>query len=124
MQVASLDDLQSPATGIGDDLGHLRLLIAGISENTLDKGEQPPRPAEQVAGAIAVLHIGGLNADAQQEAERIDQDMALAPGDFLARVIPLRVKRRAPFCAALPLWLSMIAADGLVSRPACSRAAT
>jgi hypothetical protein len=29
--------------------------------------------------------------------------MALAPGDFLARVIALRVKRRAPFCAALPL---------------------
>jgi hypothetical protein len=38
-----------------------------------------------------------MNDNVQQEAERIDQEMALAPGDLLARVKPLRVKRGAPF---------------------------
>jgi hypothetical protein len=35
--------------------------------------------------AIAILHIGWMNDDTQEEAERIDEDMALAARDFLAR---------------------------------------
>jgi hypothetical protein len=35
-------------------------------------------PYELVGGAVTILPIGGLNADAQQETERVDQDMALA----------------------------------------------
>ena len=97
MRVAALDDLQGPATCVGDDLGHLWSLIAGIGEDTLDEGEQAPCRTEQVARAVAILHIGGFNADAQQEAERINEDMSLAPGDLLARIEALRVKRRAPF---------------------------
>lgn len=97
MRVTALDDLQGPATRVGDDLCHLRPLIAGIGEDALDEGEQAPRRVEQVAGAVAILHIGGMNADTQQEAERIDEDMALAPRDLLARIEALRVKRRAPF---------------------------
>jgi hypothetical protein len=50
--------------------------------------------------------------------------MPLAAGDFLARIVTLRVDRGPPFCAALALWLSMIAALGLASRPACSRQLT
>jgi hypothetical protein len=60
----------------------------------------------------------------QQKPERIDKDVALAPDDLLARIKPLRVKRGAPFCAALALWLSMIAAEGLASRPSRSRVST
>jgi len=97
MRVTALDDLQGPATCVGDDFRHLWSLIASIGEDTLDEGEQAPRRTEQVAGAIAILHIGGFNADAQQEAERIDEDVALAPGDLLSRVKALRIKRRAPF---------------------------
>lgn len=97
VRVAAFDDLQCPATCIGDDPGHLWPLIAGIGEDTLDEGEQAPCRTEQVAGAVAILHVGGLNADAQQEAERINEDMSLAPGDLLARIETLRVKPRAPF---------------------------
>ena len=97
VRVATLDDLQGPATCIGDDLRHLWSLIAGVGEDTLDEGEQAPRRTQQVASAVAILHIGGLNADAQQETERVDQNMALAASDLLARIEALRVKRRAPF---------------------------
>jgi hypothetical protein len=57
-----------------------------------------------------------MHGDAQQEAERVDQDVALATRDLLASIIALRVERRPPFCAALPLWLSMIATLGLALR--------
>src|SRR5579862_5652445 len=76
------------------------------------------------SGPIAVLDIGGMHRDPNHQAERIDHDVAFAPGDLLARVVALRVDRRPPFCAARALWLSMIAAEGLASRPASSRQAT
>ncbi len=53
------------------------------------------------------LKVGGMDGDVQQKAERIEKDVALAPDDLLARIKPLRVKRGAPFWAALALWLSM-----------------
>lgn len=56
------------------------------------------------------LADGGMDYDTQQQAERIDKDMAFATGDLLAGIKALRVERRAPFRAALSLWLSMIAA--------------
>ena len=95
--VAAFDDLDLPAAGLGDGRGHLRSLIAGIGEDALDEGEQAPRRTEQVAGAVAILNVGGMDDDAQQEAERVDEDMALATRDLLARIKALRVERGAPF---------------------------
>src|SRR5882762_10325196 len=98
VQFVALDDLEHPTAGPGCGSRGARSLIAGIGEDALDEGEEAagalieyqPRP-------VAVLNIGGMDDDVQQEAERIDQDMALAPGDLLARIKPLRVKRGAPF---------------------------
>ena len=39
----------------------------------------------------------GMNDDAQEKAERVDKNVALAADDLLARVIALRVQSRAPF---------------------------
>jgi hypothetical protein len=38
-----------------------------------------------------------VDDDVQQQAERVDQDMPFATGDFLGRIKALRVKRGAPF---------------------------
>ena len=116
MQVAALDDLNGPAIGIGDHLCHLGSLVASIGENALDEGERAACRAEQVTSTVAISHMGGMHYDTQQQAGRIDEDMSLATHDFLAGIKALRVERRAPFCAALALWLSMIAAVGLASR--------
>ena len=73
-------------------------LIAGIGEDPLDEREKAARaPIENQPRPVAVLNIAGMDDDVQQKAERIDKDVALAPGDLLARIKPLRVERGAPF---------------------------
>jgi hypothetical protein len=47
---------------------------------------------------------------AQQQAKRIDENVALAIRDLLEG------RARPPFCAPLVLWLSIIAVVGLASR--------
>lgn len=97
VSIGALDDLEHPASGRGDGSCGFRPLIAGIAEEARDEREGAACPAQEVAHAIAILNAGRLDHDAQQEAERIDEDMALAAGDLLARIIPLRVERGAPF---------------------------
>ena len=98
VQFIALDDLEQPTTGAGNRSRGTRSLIAGIGEDALDEGEQAAGTSiENQPRPVAVLNIAGMNDDVQQEAERIDQDMALAPSDLLARIKPLRVKRGAPF---------------------------
>ena len=55
------------------------------------------RLLKELADAIGVLHVGWVNDNAQEEAQRVDEDVALAPRDLLARIIALRVERGAPF---------------------------
>jgi hypothetical protein len=59
-----------------------------------------------------------------QQALGVDQDVALLAFDLLACIVARRVDAGPPFSAPFTLWLSMIAAVGLASRPACSRHST
>ncbi len=97
MSIAALDDLQGPRAGPDDELGGLWSLVAGVGEDAFDEREGSPRHAQNLARAIAILHIGGVDDHAQQEAQRIDQNVALAAGDLFARIKALRVERGAPF---------------------------
>ena len=98
MQFIAPDDLKLPSACLGDGGRRLRPLVAGISEDTLDEGEQAPRTSiEDEPGAIAILYSGRMHDDVQQQAERIDQDMPFATRDLLGRIEALRVKRGAPF---------------------------
>ena len=124
VRVGALNDFQLPAAGRGDGRRHPRPLVAAVGEDGLDEGERTARGSKQLAGAVAILRVGGMDDDAQQQAECIDEDVALAPRDLLARIEALRVERSPPFCAPLALWLSITAADGLTSRPSRSRTAT
>lgn len=124
MQFVALDDLDSPGARLCERGRQLRPLIVGIGEDAFDEGEAAARATvEDQQRAIAILQIGRVDDDVQQEAERVDENVPLAARDLLARVIARRIDRRPPFCAPLALWASMIATVGLASRPACSRTA-
>lgn len=97
MLVAASDDLHLPWPGALDGRCHPRPLIAGIADDPLDERELAAHLAQQRFGAVAVLDVGRVNQHAQQQAERISQDVALATEGLLARVIARRVKRRPPF---------------------------
>ena len=124
VELAAFDDLDRPVPGCSNGGGHPWSLVAAIADDPLDEGEQLASTAHRLVGTVAVLDVGGVDEDAHEQAERVDQDVALAPRDFLARIVALRVDRGPPFCAALALCESMIAVVGLALRPSCSRTAT
>ena len=98
MQLVALDDLEFPGAGLGNGRGCFRSLVAGIGEDALDEGEEAACTAiEDERRTVAILHLGRMDDDVQQEAEGIDEDVPLAARDLLARIKALRVERGAPF---------------------------
>lgn len=124
VQLGAFDDFQFPRPGPGDNLRHPRPLVAAVGIDAFDDGEGAPCLAEHGGGSIAVLNIGGVDDDAQEEAEGIDEDVALAVLDLLARIEARRIDRGPPFTAPLALCASMMATVGLASRPSRARAST
>ena len=58
-----------------------------------------------------------MHDNGDQQAERVDEDVALATIDLLARVVAVR----PPFSVVFSDWLSMMPALGLRFRPTDSR---
>jgi hypothetical protein len=73
---------------------------------------------------MAVLGAGSVDDGLHQQALGVDQDMPLPTLDLLARVVARVVDAALPFPPPFTLWLWMITAVGLASRPACSRHST
>jgi hypothetical protein len=114
-----------PRTRSSSGLRCLWTAVATVGEDAFDEGKEATRPLiKHQRYAVPILHMGRMNRDAQQHAKRVDENMPFATRDFLARIEALRIERGPPFCAALALWLSMIAVVGLATRPACSRTTT
>ena len=90
------------------DVENTRALVAGVGP---DLGKPPLPPAElpdQWDRAVAVLDVGRLDEHHQQQPERVDGYLPLAPGDMLRRV----VAARPPFSVVWTVWLSMMTALG------------
>ena len=122
MQFGELDDFDDPTAGARGGQCRARTLIACVGEDTQNEREQRSGAfVKHERGAITILDIGWVNGGAQQQAERVDEDMALLSLDLLARIIAMRIDPGPPFSALFTLWLSMMAAVGLASRCSCSR---
>lgn len=97
MQVRSFNDLDLPFASCRYSVLHFRPLISGICEYLFDERKASAHTQQEIACAVAVLNIGGQDTYAEQKPERVDEDMALAPRDFLARIETLWINRVAPF---------------------------
>jgi hypothetical protein len=102
-------------------LGEDRSLIAAVSEQLFQERISPEQRLQEQHAAVTILDVGRMNQGVQQQTYRIDENMTLLAFDLLARIIPARVDAAPPFSALLTLWLSMMAAVGLASRPIASR---
>ena len=88
-RVGALDDgqLEPLVAGRG---GPDLALIAAVGEDQGEKGEAAADAREQRGQPVAVLDAGGMNDAAQQQAQRVDQDVALAAVDLLAGIVAAR----------------------------------
>lgn len=90
------------------------VLSAGIS----------PSLSKSSHSAAAVLDVGCLHDDVQQQTERVNEDMVFDAFDPFACVVADRVDALTPFSADLTYLLSKMAALGLAVLPAWLRQAT
>ncbi len=112
VSIRSLDDFNDPAIPAHCPIHK----PSGITAVGPDDFEAPPSRAQlfdQQFAAVTVLDVGRVNDQCENQAERVNNDMTLAPKRFLARVVP----SVAPFSAVLTDWLSMIPALGVGLRP-------
>jgi len=113
----ALDDVHLPAGKLLDPLDKLPG-IAGISPDFLQPSTGQANFLNHLLSSVAILLIGPMNHQADDQSERVDERVALAPFDLLACVI---TAQRPPFSVVLTDWLSRIAALGWGSRSSAWR---
>ena len=120
--IGSLHDLQIDApAGTLQAVLKDRPLIPAVCIELEQKREQAEQRAHQQHAAVTILDVSRMDDRVQQKPLRIYKDMPLLSLDLLAGVIARRIDLDPPFSALFTLWLSMMAAVGLASRPAKSR---
>jgi len=125
VQCVALDDFDDPIAAPCDGQCCVRSAIACIGKDPHDEWEQRSRAlVEDECCTVAILDAGRMNRAAQQQTERIYENMALLALNLFSRIVAMRIDARPPFSALFTLWLSMMAAVGLASRSACSRHST
>jgi hypothetical protein len=112
----AFDDLQDPVPQRAGPVDHLGG-ASPIGPDPVEPGELSDRLGQHQLGPVAVLDVGGVDDDGQEQAHRVYDDVPLASLDLLAGV----VAARPPFSAVFTDWLSMIAAEGVGFRPSWTR---
>lgn len=95
-QIRALDDIDRPRPRPCHDGPHFGAFVAAVADDALDEGKPLSGLPQQRFRAVAILNIGGANIDVQQQAGRVDKDVALAAEDFLPRVEALAIERAPP----------------------------
>ena len=98
-----------------------RALIATIGVELQQEWIKTEQRRHDKFAAIAILYVGGVHDGVDQQALRVDENVALLALDLFSRVVTRRINPGPPFSALFTLWLSMTAAVGLASRQTASR---
>jgi hypothetical protein len=77
VKVGSFDDLDPPLAGRGDGLRHVWSPIPGVGKYLFDERKTPSDAPQQFAGAVSILKAGWQNFHAEEEAKRVNEDVAL-----------------------------------------------
>ena len=93
---------------------------SAVSEHGPEPGVERLHALQQATEVVGVLDVGRMHDHAEQQSLRVHRDVALAPLQPLGGI----PAARPPFSVVLTLWVSMMAAVGLASRPAPSRSMT
>ena len=116
VRIRSFDDLDDPAIPANRPV-HKVSSVTAIGPDNFKAPPSRTQLLDQQLAAITVLDVGRVNDQRKDQAERVNNDMALAPLGFLARIVP----SVAPFSAVLTDWLSMMPALGVGLRPSSIR---
>jgi len=114
--IVARDDLQRPARHRRDP-AHQLAAVATVGPEQRQARETSHQRDDHELGSRAVLDAGRVDHHHEQQAQRVYRARPLASFDLLACVIATD----PPFSVVLTLWLSMIAALGLSSRPSLAR---
>ena len=74
----------------------LRSLIAGVGEQLRQEGIHPEHGRKQQDAAVAILNVCRVDDGVQQQAQRVYENMAFLPLDFLACIIAMRIDEGPP----------------------------
>jgi hypothetical protein len=94
-----------------------KAIITTVSEYHAQPAVERLQTLEQIPCALSILNVGRMHDHTEQQPLRVDRNLALAPLDLFGGI----VAARPPFSVVFTLWLSMMAAVGLASRPSLSR---
>ena len=110
------DDAGIPALGPMDELPG----VSSVREDHLQAAKTRAQLLDQQLGPVAILNVGGMNHQSEDQPQRVDDHMTLAAQRFLARVVtPV-----PPFSAVLTVWLSRMPTLGVGFLPAFLRTCT
>ena len=110
--VRALHDLQNPSA----EFLHPRDQLSGIPPvrpDLLEARELADQFRQNELGSVSILNARGVDHDREDQAQGIDDEMALTTGYLLARI----KAARPPFSVVFTDWLSTTAALGLASFP-------
>lgn len=99
------DGPSEPAGGPADEPAG----IAAVGEDDVQPSKARTELRDRKLATRAVLDIGRMDHQRQNQTRRVDDEMTLAAADLLPRV----VAPRPPFSAVLTLWLSMMPTRGV-----------
>src|SRR4051794_888265 len=109
------DDQRQPEQEAGEQ--GREPVVDPVGEHRPQPRVEPLQALEEIADAVRVLDVGGVDDHAEQQARGVDPDVPL-PAPYLLRRV---VAAGPPFSVVLTLWVSTMTALGLGSRPSRSR---
>src|SRR5580704_11307619 len=86
----SLDDLNRPWSAMGECRYELFAAVNSIGKDMEQLGKPAPQLLQQWNGPVAILNVGGMNLDGEQEAIGVGDNMPFAAVDTLTGIVASR----------------------------------